>query len=360
MKSLVLLLFAALALVSFIVGNWSIWVEKYDVAYWQDVFGDSQFIRGDKARNFMSDYDSYAIIGYKLWRGDDPTSFQPDVPPLGKYLIGLSVLYFGNQNVGGLIFGGLAALTIYWLCTTLNFSLKQALSVQLLLWIDPLFRSHLTTSNLDIYLLVFIALALACFVRGLRQPNWFGATLFAIGLATTIKYFPPGLVLVTSMLTYLFILGSFRHFMVFFAYLPLAVAGFILPYGYTLAGKMSLKEFIRFQLWLMSWWGGSSGVKWGGILSVFMLGQWRTWWGNKATIAVPEWTPLWPTTLLMTLITGWSRIVSRRIESVSIIWIWCAFYLTFLIFVSSFPRYLLIFIPFVYILFINYFTTKDA
>ena len=53
----------------------------------------------------MGDPELYAYAGWRQVQGDDPTVINPEMPPLGKYLLGFSILVFGNQKIQALFFG---------------------------------------------------------------------------------------------------------------------------------------------------------------------------------------------------------------------------------------------------------------
>src|SRR3990170_4945370 len=217
MKSWILLGLIICSLVSFILANRMIWLEKYDVSYWQDAFEDSQIVRGDKARDWLSDYDVYAIVGYKYWHGDDPLHFHTEAPPLGKQIIGLSIELFGNQNMMSLLLG-LGCLGLLYVLGLQVFGLSTpALGAVLLLSVDPQFREMVLSSNLDIQQLFWLLVSLTSFIAGLSRPKWFYLASFSLGLFMTTKIYFSGLVVLATYLGYLFLLGNFSIFITYVA-----------------------------------------------------------------------------------------------------------------------------------------------
>src|SRR3989337_1894334 len=88
-----------------IVNHWAILSAPYDVLFWENRFSRSQLIFGGKAEVKLSDYDIYAIAGYKYLHGDDPLKLDPVSPPLGKLIIGTGITVFRSAIIMNLIFG---------------------------------------------------------------------------------------------------------------------------------------------------------------------------------------------------------------------------------------------------------------
>ena len=61
----------------------------------------------------VSDATLYTYVGNEYMKGSNPTLLNPEHPPLGKYLIGLSIKVFRNENVILPIFGFIALVTVF-------------------------------------------------------------------------------------------------------------------------------------------------------------------------------------------------------------------------------------------------------
>ena len=82
----------------------AVFSEKYDQSYWKDRFEHSQWVL-PLSKRIIGDDGLFAYIGYDLINGGSITGFDSEVPPLGKYLIGLSIKIFGNPYYYSVFFG---------------------------------------------------------------------------------------------------------------------------------------------------------------------------------------------------------------------------------------------------------------
>ena len=71
---------------------------KYDAEYLDNFYYHSQWNIPNSVR-VMGDGDLYQFTGYRLVMGESPFDINFMVPPLGKYLFGLGVVWFGNPLV---------------------------------------------------------------------------------------------------------------------------------------------------------------------------------------------------------------------------------------------------------------------
>jgi dolichyl-phosphate-mannose--protein O-mannosyl transferase len=99
--------------------------------------------------------------------GTDPNA---EHPPLGKLFIASGMRIFGDNQLGWritpLIFGSLAILAMYWMVRSAGGSSWLALGASSLLAIDNLFLVHGRIGTLDIFVLVFMLVGVAIYLRG--------------------------------------------------------------------------------------------------------------------------------------------------------------------------------------------------
>lgn len=356
MTQRILLITICLICLHFFFNHRQLYLDHYNVKYWQREFSRSQTIIGDKAPRILADTELYPIIGYMYVTGLDPSSLQAEVPPLGKQLFGLSILWFKNPLIIQL-FLGLASLVLLYLVA--EFVLKKsvaALVVVLFQALDPQFQLLLTAGFLDISQLFFLLLSLYFFLRAQRQSHWYLTSVISLGLSMAVKFWLTGLLFLAVYLGYLFIRGNFRLFTRFILYLPGIFLGFCLPYIPTLLKNPNPLDFLRLQSWMVNWWAGNAVVPPGGILKIIFTGLWPTWWGHNELILVREWTPLWPIFTLLAFLSIFKIIIVRnwkleiRNYYVILIWLQSFAYLVFLCFTSPFPRYLVLLTPGLYLL----------
>lgn len=108
-------------------------------------------------RQFLSDEEIYLATGILYMRGEDPSQFNFEHPPLIKYLFGASYKWFGNPYYIQIIFG-VAAIGLLLLVGTSLYSKPIAILATVGMIVDPLFLSLSNSLLLDMGQLVFLLL----------------------------------------------------------------------------------------------------------------------------------------------------------------------------------------------------------
>jgi hypothetical protein len=323
---------------------------KYDTEYWQHEFSYSQIVLGDKSPHLFSDDDLYAVVGLKYINGENPTKIHPEVPPLGKLMIGAGIKIFDNQNFLSLLVSLISLYILYLIALETNMDKNFALLSILLVSLNSEFRLLAASSNLDVYQLLFLSSSMYFFLLGTKNWKMFFISSLLLGGAMSVKIFINGLILFAVYITVLLLLGNFKIFISYITSLVILPISFLSGYiKYFLEGS-SLIEFIKFQRWLINWWGGNAKVPAGGIIYMIFTGKWKTWWEGSRVIKIEEWDISWPVITSL----GFTSVFCELKKSLNIpvitIWLWVFYYLLFTIFVSPFPRYLELLFPFATVL----------
>ncbi|MGC8817148.1 MAG: glycosyltransferase family 39 protein [Candidatus Hadarchaeum sp.] len=115
------------------------------------------------------------------------TYMNAEHPPLAKYLIGASMLLFGDQPMAwrilGIFAGALALLVTYFFVARLLNNEVAALLVFPLALADPILRAMSSVAMLDIYVVFFLSLSMWFALR----RSYFLSAVF-IGLASASKF----------------------------------------------------------------------------------------------------------------------------------------------------------------------------
>jgi len=332
-----------------IFNNWNKFTSRYDINYWQEEFSVSQVVMGDKAKHFFPDGDLYAILGIKYLHGANPIYLHPEVPPLGKQLIALGILGFGNENISSLVFGLLSLIIFFYMGLLIFKNVNWSLFVVLVITLNSEFRLLMTNPNLDIFQLFFLALGIFSLIKGLENKKYFLVTAICIGFIMATKFYFNGLIFMMFALLYLFIQSNFKTFINFIYSLPLALIGYSLPYYNSFLANPNPIFFLKFQKWLTFWWAGNARVPPGRAIPMILTGKWETWWEGPQFIRIEEWNLLWP---IITIIGLLSIFVFKRRQDniIFAIWLWSSLYLIFICLTTPFPRYFVAIFPFLSIL----------
>jgi len=132
-----------------------LFTQNYDVPYWKDRFEHSQWVL-PLSKRIIGDDGLYAYIGQNLVDGGSIAGFSSEVPPLGKYLIGLSIKIFNNQLYYSIFFGLGSLMLFYMIGVKVLKDKALSLLVVSTLFLDPLFFSQFWQSTLDICQLFFL------------------------------------------------------------------------------------------------------------------------------------------------------------------------------------------------------------
>lgn len=295
-------------------------------------------------KNPLGDDGLYTYAAWEYIHGQDPSLLNAETPPFGKYMIGLSEIIFGNQNIFALLSGILVLVSLYILSKIIFRDTTLALIPVLLLSSDALFFSQLRAPFLDT---LYLGLCILTFIFVLKE-KFLLANIF-LGLMVATKGSSSTFVMVPAVIiAYLFYMKDYRQIKKFLLFLPASILIFLLTYArYFLLGH-SLREFIGLQKWIVAFYDtGAKGVP-NAAWQILLSGKWPTWWGTVERVG--EWNILWPLSLIAALYYLYKVLPKRRQYKSILLGFWIIAYLIFLSFVPVWPRYMLLILPFMYIL----------
>ncbi len=319
----------------------------FSASYWKARYESSQWVVPNST-NSIGDDGLYAYAGWNYITGGNPVLLNAEIPPLGKYIIGLGELLFGNQNILMLIIG-VSCLVVFYLLNLKLFANKVLAFVPVLLFsFDPLFTSQLRAPYLDTIYLLFLLLTLYAALQ--KKYMWvgiflgcFAATKFPFG---SLFLFAPILVWV-----YVFDKKNLRRFILNMIFWPII---FTLSYVMYFVQGGTFFGFLGVQKWIAHFYTTGAKAPYGIVYPMILFGQWHTWFAGVQKVT--EWTILWPISFIGSIFAGLGFIMEYvRQKKVKIehsgrvlIFLWVCSYLVFLTFTPVFPRYLLLLLPFMY------------
>ncbi len=317
------------------------YLKKFDGAYWEHRYQLSQWVVPN-SKSSIGDDGLYAYAGYKyVFFGMNPILNSAEVPPLGKYLIGVTIAVFNNQNIFGLL-TGISSLFAFYLLNLILFKKKLIAFLPIFVFsLEPLFWEQLQANYLDLLYLTFLFMSFYFVIK----RKYFLSTLF-IGCFAATKFPPTSIFVALSVFVYVFVhqCKDMTKLLMSFSLWPLvfviSYARFFMLGNGPIAFLKVLKYFIHYY---------QIGVKSENHIMVFDLllkGKWATWWGG-GVLNVPEWSILWPLAFLLTILSvGCYRKILK--SPFLLIFSWIILYLGFLIIIPVAPRYLLLLLPFLY------------
>lgn len=346
---------------------------RYDTKYWKDRYLNSQWVSPSgcnwdphinpitcvwddgwfaahpvpnytsQKRESIGDDGLYAYSGWEYVSGIDPTLLNPEIPPLGKYLIGFSILLFKNQNVFGLFFA-VAALVSFFALNKIFFKSNFLAFIPVFLFsFEPLFYTQIHSTFLDLQYFTLLNLVFISFLK-----NKYIVSFIFLGLMMATKASLASFGLVTfTIIFYLFKEKKFKDIKKITLRIPVVFIAFLLTYiQFFILGKNFI-DFLKVQKYVLHFYLTGAKAAYGIVFPMMFQGKWYTWW-NTVDI-VKEWSISWPLLFFISLFGSFIAVKERN-STVSLIVIWLGTYFLFLSLIPVWPRYLLLLLPFLYTL----------
>jgi predicted membrane-bound dolichyl-phosphate-mannose-protein mannosyltransferase len=241
----------------YVIVNQIYFTRPYDQKFFGDLYTKSQYVVGSKSEGGIGDDGLYAFAGYYyFFQGGDVTKVNFEHPPLGKYLIGLSIFLFKNENTISLIYYFLLLLITYKIARLININKIVSLLAVTVLSSDLLVLDNLIRSLLDLPFTLFFTAALYFFLKGLDKPKNYILSSFFWGCAFSVRFFP-SIIFVYLFLSLIVFIFSKKNILIFL------LSGIFVPLIYMInhisffVNKPSLVEFIRHKKWMLSWFRGT-------------------------------------------------------------------------------------------------------
>lgn len=291
--------------------------------------------------------------------GLNPILITHDHPPMGRYILAVSIYFFDNANPVFLLLCFFSLLGIFYISKEVFGSSIIALIPMGIFANEPLFLDKLVHSpTLEPIQLPFIIFAMLAFIKGIQAKKyffWFIATAFLLGFVISTRFFIIGVFLVISMyITFLLINRDIRRIVVFTCCLPLSIVVLLVSYtitffaGYNIIKVLGIQKYIYFYhkskfILPFTFW------------DLFLFNRWHTWWGDRSIIPDSNWILFWPLSFVLSLaniILSLVRLIKFNPAEIFLM-VWLAMYILMLSTGYTSTRYFLPIIPFFYILSIS-------
>lgn len=333
----------------------SLFRKPFDAKYWKDKYEQSQW------KNFISnrtigDDGLYTHIGYQLMQGADPTRDNAEMPPLGKYLIGVTIKLLNNQNIFGMI-SYLTMIFVFYLLIKqyLHSSFWQYL-LMLAFAIDPLVTQQHTIVMLDAIYVTFILLYFLFITLLHKYPQKKHVSCYmvvagcALGFTSATKFPAFSILLLLSLLPlYVKRFISFKNIFVI-----AATAGIIYATSYTrfFLNGSSVIDFLKIQKWMLNFYLISKLPKIPtNFLTTFCFGHYKNLFSHQWEFS-EVWSLAWPI-LVISIFIGlliWLKQEKKQCNIPILTLItFTALAFSFYSLTPFWTRYLLVLLPFFYL-----------
>lgn len=328
--------------------------------YWERFSGlkqtylDSQYANKNP-KGWIPDEYVNAYAGGAYIKGVSPILIGADTPPIGRYLIGISILLFKNEHIIILFAACMSLIFLFLLGRQIfSYSLTAFLSIALLSF-EPIFKNQLIfTPLLDIIQLMFLTMSFYFFNRALSSKKYFW--LFTVssilwGLFIGTKFFATGITVIAAYYAVLLFHKDKKRIIGFTLSIPFGIVTYLLSYVQVFFGLgYNFKQFLGIQKWIFLYHKSQLILPFT-IWPLILFNKWYVWYGNKPVISDSQWFFTWPIVLITSLVTSvlylFKKIKKRR--EVEVIIIWVILYILFFSIGQITTRYLIIYIPILYL-----------
>lgn len=292
--------------------------------------------------------------------GNNPIHIVHDHPPLGRYLISLSILIFKNEHLLIIFCQFLTLFSLYLISKNLIKRKIVALIPLFIFAFEPLYLNQFKyTPLLEPIQLPFIFLSLYFIYRSISSKKRidFFLTSILIGLVISIRFFPVGMFLYFTWLFSVFMANK-RQIKKVILSSPLILIILLATYFKCFGEGYSLKQVLGIQRYIYEYHQSQLMMPFFAF-DLLLFNRWHTWWGERLIIADPQWRIWWPVSFFITLLGVVSRFKKyflkkdKPLELILVTWV--VIYLVFLSLGQATTRYFFPLLPILYILSVHYF-----
>lgn len=329
----------------------AIFTEKFDREYWKERYESSQWVLPLSTR-IIGDDGLYLFQGNELVDGADLSKYNPEVPPFGKYLIGVAIKLFNNGNVYGYITTLSLVVAVWFLAKRLTGNKTVAWATMLLFATDPLITSQFSLTMLDSLQSLFLVLhiiALSKFIAHPKSLKWVIISGMLLGFFAGSKapLFAP-IVMVTGVAA---IWITTKKFIWVSVYILGALLTYLCLYSTYFYHDHSLIDWFKLQKWIISFYFSSElKSNFGSIFTTLFFNQTKDlfsdiWYSSR------EWSITWPVITVFSIVSyKWKK--NRLLFGTLLL-------LIFIFFIRPFwVRYLILVLPLLYVSAVVFIHTK--
>lgn len=328
--------------------------------HYKNLYYSSQYTTKDNPGIIPDNALESFAAGFLLY-GGNPILIIHDQPPLGRYLLSLSIAIFDNPNAIIVILTYISLIGIFLIGAEAIRNKLLSLIPVALFANEPLFLEKLKyIPLLEPIELPFIIFSLYFFIRGTHNKSsllWFLLATLMLGFVISIRFFVLGAVLTFSMFLFLILQKNLKKIILLGAMLPFSLFILVASYtktildGHSIIGVFGIQKYIywyhksQLDLFLSFW-------------DLLIFNRWHTWWGDRSISSDYQWNILWPIfAVLSFLLFLFFILKTYKLNSAEkIILLWCIFYSGLLSLGHTSTRYFLPLIPFLYITGVSFVT----
>jgi len=304
MKKFIPFLIIFIAIILYLFSYRANYLHPYEPRYSRNLFDNSQW-RIPESKRGIGDELLYQVSSYELvntWRYFE---INPEVPPLGKYFYGVSLLLFGNafwSNVPVFLF----SVWVFYLLAKEIFKKEWQRNLAHFLFItQPVLFSQLNTTMFDLPQLLALLIHTLAISKLLNSPKH--QVLFTLLAGVSAGAFVS--LKIGYLILFIFLVDGFfllrqKKWQSFVVILAAATLIYPLTYlPYFLQGN-SLRDFLKSQLWILHFYADSKVPVDRLLMPVtFFTGWYRGWSENAIWTRSDHWSLTWPVFVFLIILS---------------------------------------------------------
>ena len=322
-------------------------------AQYENAYFSSQYQKKVNASPIPDEtFESY--VGGAFLRGKNPILIVHEHPPMGRYIIALSILLFDNPKTLILPLLGFSLLGIFLIAKKILSDTLLSLLPLVVYANEPFVMGKLQFAPLlEPIQLPFIIFAIYFFIRGVSEKlyiRWFLLTSLMLGFVISIRFFILGAILVLAMIAYLLLQKEKKRLWSFALFLPLSLVVLLCSYFRTIQDGYSIWQIFSVQKYIL-FYHQSKLENLFTFWDLLLFNRWHAWWGERIVISDAQWIIAWPVAAFLTLgfvyLVMQKKVKAKAPAKIGLLWI-----LSYCLLLSggnSTTRYFLPLLPFLYI-----------
>jgi len=334
-----LIIIFILRIISLWIINWKIITKPFDAHETEIKYYQSQWF-DPRSETPIDDEELYEYVGYAfIKKGLGVFEANPEMPPLGKYIIGWIEINSGWSKLTGPIFSTLAIILLTILGINVFKNPSLAFLISFVYTFQPIYYENFWRSHLDTMILCCLILAMILLYK--KKLVW---GVLMLGFLPALKFSVFYLILVLGFIfIYIFIKRDFR--ILFFT--PLLIVPLILSYLPFFISGNTIIDWLKNEKWIVDFYlSSSANSPLYNPVVMLLSGYWKQWWGDFSWQRFEEWNIIWPLSLILPVI-NFRKIWQHEIVKMLIIWLFV--YMGSLLFTLPMPKYFMLVLPFLYI-----------
>jgi hypothetical protein len=346
--AILLLLVTILNIAIFLKGNLNSYTERFNPILYRKLYGESQYV-STAPKQMLPDEIVYSLAGWEYIHGVNPAIFNADQPPLGKYFIGLSEIWFNNPRIPGPFFNILCLVALFILSNMAFENYLISVALVTLFSFEKIFIAQMKYAPLlDNIQLFFILLSFIFFLKFVKSNKLLVPAFLSLGAVASTKFWATALIIYLVWFIYLLLFRNLIKVFRFIIFSPAILITMLLSYLPAFLEGSTLKSFFGVQKYIYSFHHDKLNFDPLSVWDLLLFNRWHSFSGIRSSV---DWQWTWPIITILSLIAI-SYILKKKLTK-DIIGVFVAWFIIYFLLLSSssiLSRYLIPVLPAMYIL----------